>query len=72
MHFSDVCRYRHPLWPFLAVFLRLFNIHIDIGIISYRPKLGNISSLGSSVCKDLETSRVRLFLKHAVPSSVQN
>ncbi len=28
--------------------------------------------LGSSVCKDLETSRVRLFLKHAVPSTVQN
>ncbi len=28
--------------------------------------------LGSSVCKDLETSRVRLFLKHAAPSAVQN
>ncbi len=28
--------------------------------------------LGSSMCKDLETSRVRLFLKHAAPSAVQN
>ncbi len=28
--------------------------------------------LGSSACKDLEASRVRLLLKHAVPSAVQN
>ncbi len=31
-----------------------------------------ITILGSSVCKDLETSRVQLFLKHAAPSAVQN
>ncbi len=32
------------MWSFLAVFMRLFlSVHIDIGIISYRPKLKNIS-----------------------------
>ncbi len=32
------------MWAFLAVFMRLFlSVHIDIGVISYRPRLRNIS-----------------------------
>ncbi len=46
-----------PLWTTLAIRFNLFKFY---------------EWLGSSVFKDLETSRVRPFLKHAVPSAVQN